>query len=207
MTEAAIEECAMQFTLLLAGRRHELFRQGDPSNHFYCLMRGCVRVARLAEDGSDFTTRVIGSSELFGEDSLFNDGISASTATSLCDSIVAVCSAARMRSLLMRHPILSMNIARYLREDHNRTLDRFERLAYKPVRERLLALLHELANQCGGGQPYGENYEVKLTHFEIASLIGSTRETVSSELSKLAQAGLISRRGRKILITATNEAA
>lgn len=207
MTEAAISECSLQFTILPARRRQELFRQGDPCNHVYCLLRGCVRVARLAEDGSDFTVRVIGRTELFGEGSLFNDGMYATTATSLCDSIVAVCCATRLRSLLMRHPIMSINVAQYLREDHNRTLDRLERLSYKPVRERLFALLQDLAGQYGG-ETCAESYEVKLTHFELASLIGSTRETVSSELSKLAQAGLISRHGRKILInTPTNAAA
>jgi len=42
--------------------------------------------------------------------------------------------------------------------------------------------------------------DVKLTHNDIASLVGSTRETVSLEMSQLARAGRIRVDGRAIAI-------
>jgi CRP-like cAMP-binding protein len=207
MSEAAIAECTTQFTLVRASRRQQVFRQGDPCTHVYCLLQGCVRVARLTEDGSEFTMGVIGRGELFGVDALFEDTAFSSTATALCDDIVAVCSAVRMRSLLLRYPVLSINVARYLREEHDRTLTRLEQISHNSVGQRLLALLRDLTTKCGatGTQP---QCEINLTCREIASLVGSTRETVSLELSKLTRAGLVSRRGRKIIMNlGTNEAA
>ena len=207
MTDTAIAECAKQFTLLHARRGQQLFCQGDACNQVYFLLRGCVRVARLAEDGSEFTIRLVGCDQVFGEDSIFDKAAFSSTATPLSDGITAVCCVTRMKALLMRHPLLSMNIAQCLREDHERTLNRLEQISHKPVRERLLTLLKELAPHYGTGEMQGGAYEVKLTHAEIASLIGSTRETVSSELSKLARAGVVSRRRRKIVINAAIEEA
>jgi CRP/FNR family transcriptional regulator, cyclic AMP receptor protein len=208
MSATAVAECAKQFTLVHARRRQDIYCQGDPCGQTYCLLRGLVRVSRLAEDGSEFTTRIAGRGDIFGLESLFADKNFSSTATSLSEGMIAVCSAPRMQSLIGRYPTLSINIANYLREDQNRTLDRLEQLSYKPVRERLLSLLQDLASQCDIGDSRGGTYEVELTHVEIASLIGSTRETVSLELNKLARAGLIAKRGRKIVIgLATNAAA
>lgn len=200
VAEATIAECARQFTLVHARRRQHIYRQGDPSNQVYCLLRGSIRVSRLAEDGSEFTTRLVGHSDLFGEEALFGDGAFSSTATALCDGIVAVCSGPRMKSLLMHYPVLLINIAQYFRAQQNRTLDRLERVANKPVRARIIALFRDLAAQRDDHDAQGGSYEIKLTHMEIASLVGSTRETVSSELGKLVRAGLVAKLGRRILI-------
>ena len=207
MSDAAIADCARQFTLIHSRRRQHLYRQGDPCGQVYCLLRGSVRVARLAEDGSEFTTRIVGRCDVFGEEALFDEVPYSSTATPVCDGIVAVCPARTMRSLIARYPTLSINIAHCLCEDQNRTLDRLEQVSYKPVRERLLSLLHELAAHCDSSDVRGGKYEIKLTHVEIASLIGSTRETVSLELNKLVRAGIIGKRGRKILIDLAASAA
>lgn len=205
MSDEAIAQCATQFTLLQLRRRRHSYRQGDSCGQVYCLLQGWVRLARLAEDGSEFTTRIVGRGDLFGEEALFGDLVFSSTATSLCDVVVAVCPAARMRALTARYPTLSTNVAQYLREDQNRTLNRLEQVLHKPVRERLLALLQSFAAECADTQAGA--YEVTLTHLEMASLIGATRETVSLELGKLVSAGLVAKRGRKILIHLASEAA
>ncbi|HTU82371.1 MAG TPA: Crp/Fnr family transcriptional regulator [Candidatus Acidoferrales bacterium] len=200
LNDATIIECAKQFTLVHACRRQTVYRQGDPCKQVYCLLQGSVRLSRLAEDGSEFTTGIVGHSDIFGEGALFDDEAFLSTATALSDGIVAVCSAERVRSLVRRYPALSINIAQHFREEQHRALDRLELLSNKPVRERLLAVLRELALQCDVGDAQDGKYELKLTHVEVASLVGSTRETVSSELSKLVRAGLIAKRGRKIFV-------
>ena len=207
MTEAVIAECAKHFTLIHSRRRQHLYRQGDPCGQIYCLLRGSVRVARLAEDGSEFTTRIVGHCDVFGEEALFDEVPYSSTATPVCDGVVAVCSASTMRSLIARYPTLSINIAHCLRDDQTRMLNRLEQVSYKPVRDRLFSLLRELAAQSDASDVRSGKYEIKLTHVEIASLIGSTRETVSLELNKLARAGLIGKRGRKILIDLATSAA
>ena len=206
--ECTIAECARRFALVHVSHRQRLYAQGEPCDRMYCVLRGSVRLAQVADGGSEAITRIVGPNELFGEESVFGDAVFSSTATSLCDGILAVCSAAEMRSLLMRYPMLSINIAQYLRDDQNRMLNRIEHLSHRPVRERLFALLQQLAAQCGDAETQGGKYVVNLRHSEIASLIGTTRETVSLELNKLARAGLVSRRGRKVLIDiATEEAA
>lgn len=205
--DAAIAECAAHFKLIHSRRRGQLYSQGDPCNQIFCLLQGSVRCTRLAEDGSEFTTRIVGRGDLFGEEALFGDVAFSSTATHLYEGIVAVCPAANMLELSARYPILSANVAHSVRENQNRTLDRLEQLLHKPVRARLLDLLQDFAARSAAGNAGDKTYEVTLTHVEIALLIGSTRETVSCELGKLVSAGLVAKHGRKILIGLSSEAA
>ena len=66
-----------------------------------------------------------------------------------------------------------------------------EDLSYARLSERLFHLLQRLATEHGKPVEGGIEITVKLTHADIASLVGSTRETVSLELARLVRAGRI----------------
>lgn len=200
MADAIAAECAGQFTLVHAPRRRQLFRQGDACTQIYCLIRGFVHIERLTEDGDDFTVRVVGRDDVFGDESLFDKAVHSRSATALDDCIVAVCRAETVKALCMRYPLLGLNIARCLQERHDRVLDRIQRMAFSRARDNLLTLLRELAEQCGVREACGTRLEVVLTHAQLAAFIGTTRETVSYELGKLERNGHLFRRGRKIVI-------
>ncbi len=197
---ATLTECAAQFTALNVGRRRHLYVQGEPSSHLYCLVKGVVRVGRLTEDGLDLTLRILGRGDIFGEDSLFGRDLHSASATALDDCIIAVCRGDRVKSLLLRHPLLALNVAQCVCEYHDRTVNLFQMMALRRVRERLMLLLRELAEQCGAAEPHGTRIEAVLTHAELASLVGASRETVTYELNELARTGQILRRGRQIIV-------
>src|SRR5262249_39763533 len=105
MTDAIAAECVGQFTLVRARRRRQIFQQGDACTQIYCLVRGFVHIERLTEDGDDFTVRVVGSGDVFGDESLFNKAVHSRSATTLDDCIVAVCRADTVKALCMRYPL------------------------------------------------------------------------------------------------------
>jgi CRP/FNR family transcriptional regulator, cyclic AMP receptor protein len=200
MTDAIVAECAGQFTFVRAPRRRQFFRQGDACTQIYCVIRGFVHIERLTEDGDDFTVRVVGRGDVFGDESLFDKAVHSRSATALDDCVVAVCRAETLKALCMRYPLLGLSIARDLQERHDRVLDRIQRMAFSRARDNLLTLLRELAAELGVREASGTRLEVMLTHTQLASLIGTTRETVSHELGKLERNGHLFRRGRKIVI-------
>jgi CRP-like cAMP-binding protein len=200
LADATVEKCAEHFTFV-RGRRHEtLFRQGDPCTLVYCVISGLVHLARLTEDGCEFTTRVACSGDIFGDESLSDGPLHSRSATPLEDCILAVCPADYLKALVMRHPQLGLNIARILQERHENALVRIQRMTFNRARDHLLALLHELAADCGVNEPHGMRIEASLTQTQLASLIGTTRETVSYELRALEDEGYVLRQGRKIVI-------
>ena len=204
MTDAIAAECAGQFTLVYTRRGRRVFQQGDACTQIYCLIRGFVHIERLTEDGDTFTVRVVGRDDVFGD---FDKTVHSRSATALGDCIVAVCRADTFKALCMRYPSLGLNMARCLQEQHDRALNHIQVMASSRAGDRLLTVLHELSANCGVREARGTRLEVVLTHTQLASFIGTTRETVSYELGKLERNGHLFRRGRKIVIPSSPSAA
>ena len=72
---------------------------------------------------------------------------------------------------------------------------------FKDVAQRLAGLLLDMAHDYGEQTPSGEHVvEMKITHQDLAGLIGSTRETTTTTLNHFRDGGLIDfKRGRIIV--------
>jgi CRP/FNR family cyclic AMP-dependent transcriptional regulator len=60
--------------------------------------------------------------------------------------------------------------------------------------------LRRLALEHGRPVDGGVEITVRLTHADIASLVGSTRETVSLELARLVRAGRLKQKGQSLIV-------
>ena len=78
---------------------------------------------------------------------------------------------------------------------------RLKYLLFRSNRERLVHLLLELAEQYGRPTPAGVELRIKLSHQDLASIIGSTRETVTVVLGELQNEGRLQLGRRKIVLT------
>ena len=76
-----------------------------------------------------------------------------------------------------------------------------EDLVFKDVNAKLAELLLNLGRDYGVDDNRGTLLAVKITHQEMANLIGSTRETVSLTLSQFKRNKYITTEGRKIILT------
>ena len=72
--------------------------------------------------------------------------------------------------------------------------------ALDAIPARLDKLLAELSERYGEHKPEGVLIDIALPHREIASIVGSTRESVTVRLNALRRAGIIDFVDRKILI-------
>ena len=78
---------------------------------------------------------------------------------------------------------------------------RLKSLLFRSNRERLVHLLLELAEKYGHPTPEGTLIGIKLSHQDLASMIGSTRETVTVLLGELQAAGDLTIKRRQIILT------
>lgn len=198
--ENVLEGCDHLFTVCEHPRRTRLFDQGDPSGLIYFLKRGRVRLSRLTEDGKEITIAMLGPRDLFGEEPIFGDATRTTIATCIEDSLVCTTRADQLFPLLTRHPAVTLNIAKYLKEQRDEAATVIEDLAYLKVSDRIVKLFERLALEHGVLDTGGTRIDVRLTHNDIASLVGSTRETVSLEMSKLQRDGRILIRDRAVIL-------
>ena len=65
---------------------------------------------------------------------------------------------------------------------------------------RLATVLLQLSKKYGKEVPTGTLISARLTHEDLANLIGTSRETVTTQLSKLTRLGLLKREGRRFIV-------
>jgi CRP/FNR family cyclic AMP-dependent transcriptional regulator len=199
-TDDAIAGYEHLFTQITYPKRTIIFEQGDVGRLVYVVKIGRVRIARATSDGKEITVAILGPGDLFGEEVVFSDVVRSTFATCLDDSLLCTARADDLFGLLTRHPLLALNVAKYLNEQRDDALSIAEEFAYLKVPDRLMKLLERLVAEHGVQAPEGRLIDVRLTHADIASLIGSTRETVSSLLAQFVRDGRIAMRGRQILL-------
>jgi CRP/FNR family transcriptional regulator, cyclic AMP receptor protein len=186
---ARVERCEGFFEVETLPRGTELFAQDDQVEHVYVVLCGYVRLSILLSDGREMSVGLIGPGEFIGEEALADAERRPFSATVVERCTIFRAHAAHLGALFRADVSLAMNLARHMSTRYAEMSAAFEDIAQGKVRDRLLRALKRIAAQCGGGQRIG----VKLTHQEIATFVGSTRETVTVELAALMRAGAISR--------------
>jgi CRP-like cAMP-binding protein len=103
-------------------------------------------------------------------------------------------------SLIRKRPELSFRLTKLIGLRLRRIESRVEDLVFRDVPSRLAHLLIQLSEEYGKTTPEGIFLDIKITHQEMANLIGSIRETVSAALGEFKKEGLITFEGRRIII-------
>jgi CRP/FNR family transcriptional regulator len=207
-SDETVSFCEHFFVQKMVPAKTQIFDQGDDARIVYLIKRGKVKIARLTEDGKEVLIAVLGPGDIFGEEVIFNSKELLRTTIARClePTLLCMARAEDVYAMLARHPVLSFNIAKYLSEQRDDALAIIEEVAYLKVPDRLLRLLERLAQEYGEPTEEGTLLNIQLTHAEMAALIGSTRETVSLQLSNLAKDGQIRMAGKSIVLTQPHEA-
>lgn len=122
------------------------------------------------------------------------------------DSLVHLVDRPRMEAW-MREPALAANLVRVLSAQiADRELA--VAIALEPrVERRLLLKLRQLAERWGRVTPDGIRLDLRLTHQELANMVGAVRESVTIAMGRLADAGEIEVRNRALLIRPPDQSA
>jgi CRP-like cAMP-binding protein len=171
----------------------------DPQR-VYVLEDGLVRIFRMTPTGAEFTLGYVRPGELFGEVSVLSDEPGETFAQAKVASQILIVPRAAFVAMLQAHnPVLysvTKKIARRVIDLQSRAED----LIFLGVRIRLARLLLRLAKEHGERHDEELAIGLPLTHEEIATLIGTSRQTVSLLLREMTAAGLVARRGRQLIL-------
>ena len=198
--DSAIDDSEHIFKTCLFPKKSLVFDQGDPTRVVYLIKRGKIRITRLTADGKEVTVAVLGAGDIFGEETLFDEQPRTTHAVCIDECLLCTAKADDLFALLAGNPTLAMNVAKILSERLVDASATMEDLAYAKISDRIMHLFVRLAGEHGVPCANGTLLDVRLTHADIASLIGSTRETVSLEMANLARGGRIAYDGKSITI-------
>lgn len=165
----------------------------------YILKQGRVRIYRTAVDGRSLTTAIVTPGQLFGEMPLLGQRMAGSYAEMLDPGVVCVMSREDVRRLLFADARIVARVAELLGSRVAELEQRLSDTVLKPVPARICATLVTLA-----GSPPAP---VRLTHEQLADLVGTTRETTTKVLGDLRDRHVIRLRRGRVEVTAAERLA
>lgn len=181
-------------------KREYIFTPDEASNQIYMLKSGRVRISRLSETGKHFTLVILEPGDIFGESALFDDEPRRNFAEVLDDAQICAIDKREFEKVAMNNPSVSLKIAQIVEHRLTEAQEQIENLVFYDVQTRLSRLLLKLADIHGERVENGVQIGIKLTHEDIASLIGSTRETTSKILNEFRANGWIDVKKRQIIL-------
>ncbi len=196
MTDAEVEEISRELRMRSYASRQLLSLDGG--DRVYLLKQGRVRLYHLTPDGQEITTAVVVPGQLFGLGAFLGGDGTATYAEVLEEGCVCEAGAQDFLAILARHPLLMARVVMVMAKQIFRLEQTIESMASQPVPRRLATLLLEEMEE-------GETMESGVllpphSQEELARLVGTTRESVSRSLSVWRAEGLITMRGRRIVI-------
>lgn len=175
-----------------------VFSQSQPVTALFILKAGRVRVFRVTEDGKALTMAILDPGAVFGEMLLVGQRMYDNYAEAIEDAAICQLSVAEVERYFLSDPRIAVRISRLLGEQVARLEGRLTDLALRPLAARAAGTLLTLAE--GTRTPrFGHGAILRLTHEQLAGLLGATREATSKTMADFATRNLI-RQGRGRII-------
>ena len=197
------ETDAQRVARLCAERKYPkdatIFSKGDPADALFIVKEGKVRILSLSDKGAETIVHILKEGEIFGE-LLLSEEQRAFTAVAGTDALVTVLSKGNLVELLAVLPAIAKNFIRLLSRRLANVEREFGEFGHTWSYNRLAKVLLRLCEEHGKETPKGTLIPLRLTHEDLANLIGTTRETVTTQMIRFRRKGLVTRQDRFLVV-------
>ncbi|MDH5233027.1 MAG: Crp/Fnr family transcriptional regulator [Gammaproteobacteria bacterium] len=185
------------------GKNEMIFHTNAPARNVYILLSGRVKISQLSSAGKEACLWFCFPGELFGLAEVLHSNRRKVHAQACCTTTAIVISEYDFKQHLIENPDIAMSVIDLLADRLRLLSDSFTNLATEDVTGRLVNLLNRLGKIYGRKQPGYYFLDMPLTHQEIAEMIGTSRQTVTTILNRLKRSKLITSEKHGLLIPET----
>jgi CRP-like cAMP-binding protein len=194
LTDADLEQVISTLEDKEFGSNQLIFTPQESEGKVYLLKEGEVKIYQRSVDGKKFVIDTIIAGDIFGDLALAENTLAIQEKFARASTPVKVCILSKEDFLrvLQSKPQAAYNIIQKLSEKLTQAESKIRDLALHNVSIRLLNELVRFAKKHGKESPEGTTIHHRLTHEELADMIGATRETVTKALGELKEKGFLS---------------
>ncbi len=200
ITDEEMQALAARASIRRFHRGELLFGEGDPCTGLFLVASGKIRIFKMSAAGREQVLAVEGPGSSFAELPVFDGGNYPAAASALEDAEVVFISRKDFQSFCREHPDVALKVIAVVGSRLRRLVGIIEELSFTTVRQRLIALLLRLAETVGTPSKEGVRLELVKSHQDLAAELGTVRELVSRNLSRLQAEGFLEVDGRKIVV-------
>lgn len=182
------------------GRGDMIYFPNEPGTTVLLLAKGRVKIKHITPEGKEAILAFVEEGELFGELSLFDGAARDEYAETVANSQVLAIPREEILRLAEQRTDVALHITKLVGLRRRRIENRLRNVMFRSSRERVIGILLELLESHGQLQGNRVELALRLSHQELASLIGATRETVTVVLGNLQLERLIEVRRRRIVV-------
>ncbi|MBA4722633.1 MAG: cAMP-activated global transcriptional regulator CRP [Alcanivorax sp.] len=176
---------------------------GDESDALYYILRGSVTVMIEDDDGREMIMAYLNEGDFFGEMGLFeNDPSRSAWVKAKTECEVAEVSYAKFRQLTREDADILFAVSAQLAGRLRATTRKVGDLAFLDVTGRVAGTLLDLCKQ-PDAMTHPDGMQIKVTRQEIGRIVGCSREMVGRVLKNLEEQGLVSVKGKTMVVYGT----
>lgn len=201
---ADLTPAELQFLAERAVPRHYdrgelVFTEGDPCTGLFVIEQGHLRIFKSSPNGREQVLAVEGPGNSVAELPVFDGGVYPASTSAMDDARVLFISRQDFHSLCFVHPEVPLKVLKVVGSRLRKLVGIIEELSFTTVRSRLISMLVRLAK---AGKKTAGGIEIQLppSNQELASQIGTVRELVSRNLSRLQAEDLIRMDGKIVVV-------
>jgi len=170
-----------------AGTR--VFHEGDHSDACYIVGSGEFRVTREHSDGRAITLANLARGDIFGELAMLDGEVRSASVEAVEDGELLALPGGAVRSLLERHPEITVKLVGALVARLRSANERISRQSFQTVPGRVAGVLAQLVADESPQSDQGVT--IRMNQADLAQLAGTSRESVSRFLADLERAGVV----------------
>jgi CRP-like cAMP-binding protein len=196
----ALGSLAAELRVLDVKRRTELFHRTDEGRDLYVVVEGSLKAMTTSREGDDVVFEVLGPGDIFGESAMMGDVGRTQTVRAIDAACLLVIDRRDLFPFVREQPEVALRLLGALSARVRTLCHFFEDVHFLKLSERLAKKLLDLSKRFGKPRSDGIRIDLLLSQEEWGDLVGATRESLNKQLKSWAEAGLVRRSGRYLII-------
>lgn len=183
-------------------RRRFVYRAGEDADALYAILKGRIKLCRIeSHTEREAVIDILPEGALFGDSALYSKaGRRQNCAVAYETCKLLRIPAEQFRLGMAEDPQLHSYTFRLIGQRLEHAEQRLADFALNAIPARLDRLLADFSDRYGVRESAGVLIDIPLPHREIASIVGSTRESVTVRLNAMRREGTIEFVNRRILV-------
>ena len=205
LDQSALEEIEKNKVRNTYKKNQVIFMQGNPSFGVHCVQSGVVKISTTGKEGKESILRLATPGDIIGHGSIFSKGPYTASAAAMEDCVVSFIDKDFFLKAIEKYPMLTLNIISQMSQSMQASDAKNVALAQNNVRERFASLLLSLKDNYGVKDGNRVRLNIKLTREEMASMIGTTMETLVRLITEFKNEEILEQDGKVIFIINENK--
>lgn len=172
--------------------------QNEVGTVMFLLVAGRVKVTLTSPEGKELVLNYLEAPAHFGEMAIVDGHPRSSDVIAVTDVELFVLDGKDLAAAIRLEPKLALSLIATLSRRLRHAISRLEDMAFHDATHRVMRVILNVATAALDSS--GTAVVQGMTHYDIATLAGTSRETASRVISMLAKEGVVTTKGRRIYV-------